>query len=95
VPIRDVLELAQDLPLLFALLFFLLSIVSLWWTTRAARRILRQSLKRPLRPGEETSLSTWMALSSEEIDAASRKLTDDLLARLPERLQDLTRPDRE
>ena len=48
--------------------------LSLWWTTVKSRRILRESLGRKLRRGEETSLSSWMQASDASLSRAAKEL---------------------
>jgi hypothetical protein len=48
--------------------------LSLWWTTIKARRILRASLGRKLRTGEETSLRSWMQASDASLHEAAEQL---------------------
>jgi hypothetical protein len=50
------------------------SVLSLWWTTWKARRILGQSLGRKLRDGEETSLKSWMQVPNATLDSATAEL---------------------
>jgi hypothetical protein len=50
------------------------SVLSLWWTTVKARRILGEALGRKLRKGEETSLTSWMQASDVSLDIAAREL---------------------
>jgi hypothetical protein len=59
-----------------------LLLLSVTWTTWKTRQILRKSLGRNLRSGEESSLRTWMELSNESLDAANRELARDPFARL-------------
>jgi hypothetical protein len=51
-----------------------ISVLSLWWTTFKARRILGQSLGRKLRKGEETSLRSWMQASDASLESAAQEL---------------------
>ena len=51
-----------------------LTVLSLWWTTIKARRLLTRSLGRKLRKGEESSLKSWMQVSDAGLDAATREL---------------------
>lgn len=51
-----------------------ISVLSLWWTTVKARRILGESLGRKLRKGEETSLKSWMQASDVSLEIAAREL---------------------
>jgi hypothetical protein len=48
--------------------------LSLWWTTVKSRRILRESLGRKLRRGEETSLRSWMQASDASLARAAQEL---------------------
>ena len=60
------------------LIYFLavigLTTLSLWWTTRRARKILRESLRREIRPNEEISLRAWMDVPDEQLRTAGREL---------------------
>ena len=58
-----------------------LLLLSVTWTTWKTRRILRKSLGRQLRSGEESSLRTWMELPNESVDSANRELERDPFAR--------------
>ena len=51
-----------------------ITVLSLWWTTVKARRILGESLGRKLRKGEETSLKSWMQASDVALETAAREL---------------------
>ena len=51
--------------------------LSLGWTSWKSSRALRKSLGRDVRPGEDTSLRTWMSVPSETLDAAARDLEDN------------------
>jgi hypothetical protein len=51
-----------------------ITVLSLWWTTVKARRILGESLGRKLRKGEETSLKSWMQASDVSLEIAAREL---------------------
>ena len=51
--------------------------LSLGWTSWKSRRALRKSLGRDVRPGEDTSLRTWMGLPSESLQDAARELEDN------------------
>ena len=51
-----------------------ITVLSLWWTTVRARRILGRSLGRKLRSGEVTSLRSWMQASADALDTANREL---------------------
>jgi hypothetical protein len=55
----------------------LLTLLSLAWTTWKARRILRSALGRKIRRGEEASITAWMNVPDETLDAASRELARD------------------
>jgi hypothetical protein len=59
-----------------------LLLLSVTWTTWKTRQILRKSLGRHLRAGEESSLRTWMQLSDESLDSANRELARDPFARV-------------
>lgn len=59
-----------------------LLLLSVTWTTWKTRQILRKSLGRKLRSGEESSLRTWMELPNESLDSASRELERDPFARV-------------
>ena len=52
----------------------ILALLSLTWMTWTVRRILRQSLGREPRLGEDTSLTGWMRTSSESLDTVNREL---------------------
>ena len=54
-----------------------LLMLSVTWTTWKTRQILRKSLGRKLKSGEDSSLRTWMQLSDESLDNASRELERD------------------
>lgn len=58
------------------------SVLSLWWTTVKARRILGQSLGRKLRQGEETSLRSWMQVSDASLEIAAHELERNPFDRL-------------
>ena len=45
-----------------------------WWQTRKARRVLAESLDRPLRLGEDVSLSAWMHVPERRLDAFSEQI---------------------
>jgi hypothetical protein len=60
-----------------ALTVVALSFLSLWWTARRTKRILRKSLGREIRDHEETSLAAWMTLSDQQLDSASAELKHD------------------
>jgi hypothetical protein len=66
-----------------------LLMLSVTWTTWKTRQILRKSLGRKLRSGEESSLRTWMELPSESLDNASRELERDPFARVLRFLENL------
>lgn len=51
-----------------------ITVLSLWWTTVKARRILGESLGRKLRKGEETSLKSWMQASDASLEIAAHEL---------------------
>ena len=51
-----------------------ITVLSLWWTTVKARRILGRALGRKLRKGEETSLRSWMQAPDAALDTANREL---------------------
>ncbi len=51
-----------------------LALLSLAWTTWRVRGILRKSLGRNPRLGEDTSLTGWMRTSSESLDSVNREL---------------------
>ena len=51
-----------------------ITVLSLWWTTVRARRILGESLGRKLRKGEETSLKSWMQASDASLEIAAHEL---------------------
>ena len=59
-----------------------LTLLSLWWTTVKARRILGQALGRKLRKGEETSLRSWMEAPDAALDTAGRELERDPFERV-------------
>lgn len=54
-----------------------ISVLSLWWTTRKARALLRQALGRDLGDGEEMSLKSWMQASDASLETAARELERD------------------
>ena len=54
-----------------------LLMLSVTWTTWKTRQILRRSLGRKLKSGEDSSLRTWMQFSDESLDNASRELERD------------------
>ena len=62
---------------LIAWTIVLISVLSLWWTTRKARALLREALGRDLRDGEEMSLTSWMQVSDASLETASRELDRD------------------
>jgi len=49
--------------------------IYLAWTTWTVNRIVRSSLGRNPRLGEDTSLNAWMRASSEALDTANRELS--------------------
>ena len=59
-----------------------LTLLSLWWTTVKARRLLSRSLGRKIRKGEETSLRSWMEVSEAGLDTATRELERNPFERL-------------
>ena len=67
---------------LIAWIVIVLLLLSVTWTTWKTRQILRKSLGRNLRSGEESSLRTWMELSNQSLDSASRELERDPFAPL-------------
>ena len=48
--------------------------LSLAWSSWRVRRIVRRSLGRDPRLGEDTSLNSWMRASSQSLDTANREL---------------------
>ena len=60
----------------------ILLMLSVTWTTWKTRQILRKSLGRKLRSGEESSLRTWMQLPNESLDSATRELERDPFAKV-------------
>src|SRR5262249_45635326 len=71
---------------LVGLTIWVLSLLSLWWLTRRSRRILRKSLGRELRPGEDSSLGAWLKLSSEQLESARTELSRDPFGKMSERI---------
>jgi hypothetical protein len=59
-----------------------ITVLSLWWTTIKARRLLSRALGRRLRKGEETSLRSWMQASNAALDHANRELDRNPFDRL-------------
>ena len=53
---------------------FVMSVLSLGWTTWRTRGILRRSLGRTVRRGEDTSIKTWMTVSPTDLEAGLREL---------------------
>ena len=62
---------------LIAWTIVLITVLSLWWTTRKARALLRQALGREIRDDEEMSIKSWMLASSESLETASKELDRD------------------
>jgi hypothetical protein len=62
---------------ILAMLVLVLTGLSGAWTTWKSRRALRKSLGREIRPGEETSLKTWMSVSSASLEEAGRELEEN------------------
>jgi hypothetical protein len=56
--------------------------LSALWTTIKSRRLLRQSLGREIKPGEEMSLRSWMQVSDRDLESANKALDQDPLNRL-------------
>ena len=61
---------------LISLAFFAVTGLSLAWTNWKSRRVLRESLGRDVKAGEDTSLRTWMQVSDEKLDSAARELSE-------------------
>ena len=76
------LPIASWLEALIAGSVIALLLLSVTWTTWKTRQVLRKSLGRKLRSGEESSLRTWMELPNESVDSANRELERDPFARL-------------
>jgi hypothetical protein len=55
--------------------------VSSWWMTLRARRILRRSLGREIKAGEETSLRTWMSVPDRDLATAAQEIGDNPIER--------------
>ena len=72
------------------LVFFALLGFSVSWTRWKARRLLRDSLGRRLRRGEETSLKAWMIAQGPEVDTAGRYLEQNPFDRILKPLEDST-----
>jgi hypothetical protein len=72
---------------LVVLVAIAIAALSLWWTTRTARRVLGDALGRKLRNGEETSLKSWMEASDLALERATEELDRDPFGR-PLRLAD-------
>ena len=51
-----------------------LTALSLCWTTVKARRMLRESLGRKIKRGEETSFKTWTEVPGGALDVAIQEL---------------------
>lgn len=62
---------------LIAWTIVLITVLSLWWTTRKARALLRQALGREIRVDEEMSLTSWMQASDASLETASNELARD------------------
>ena len=54
-----------------------ITVLSLWWTTRQTRALLRRALGRELHEGEEMSLRSWMQASDGSLENATRDLERD------------------
>ena len=66
-PVRAFLEVG-------ALCVMAVASVSLAWTSWRVRQIVRKSLGRKPRLGEDTSLNSWMRSPGESLDTANREL---------------------
>ncbi len=62
---------------LIAWTIVLITVLSLWWTTRKARALLRQALGREIRDDEEMSIKSWMQASDASLETASKELDRD------------------
>ena len=49
-------------------------VLSLAWSSWRVRQVIRKSLGRDPRLGEDTSLNSWMRASSQSLDTANREL---------------------
>jgi hypothetical protein len=63
----------------FLAALIVLAVVSLGWTTWRVRRVMQQALGRTVRPGEETSVRTWMEVPDTALESATRQLERDPL----------------
>jgi hypothetical protein len=54
-----------------------LVVLSALWTAIKSRRLLRHSLGREIKPGEEMSLKSWMQVSDGDLEAANKALDRD------------------
>jgi hypothetical protein len=50
------------------------TLLSLSWTTFKSRQLMRRFLGRQLKAGEETSLRSWMEVSDEGLETATKEL---------------------
>jgi len=74
--------------------FVALSFLSVWWTTRRTRKVLRNSLGRDLRRGEDASLTAWLNLSDDQLESAHIQLKRDPFSAIIEGMFD-TNPTRD
>jgi hypothetical protein len=70
-PVETLLTYVGAIAGVVMLVVAVVSSARLTWMTR---RILRRSLRRPLRGGEETSLTAWMTLSDRDLETGIQEL---------------------
>jgi len=70
-PVRALLAYVGTIAGVVMLVVAVVSSIRLTWTTR---RILRRSLRRPFRNGEETSVTAWMTLSDADLETGIQEL---------------------
>jgi len=61
-----------------AIAALILTGIYLAWTTWTVSRVLRKSLGRKLRLGEDVSLNSWMRVPTESLDSATRAFESSL-----------------
>jgi hypothetical protein len=69
--------------------FWLVTKLSIRWTQRKKRKLLKKALRRPLRPGEEDSLSTWLTVPTADLDQALQQLDENPFKEVEEAIDPL------
>ncbi len=67
----------------------ILAVLSLWWTSRHERGILRRALGRKVHEADETSLKTWMKLPDRQLAEAEQELARNPFDRPLDVLEDV------